>query len=295
MEGIVRQTWKHDPTTDICFVYTLTGNMLETLQEGHYPRAATAMERIAEHYDIPSIHMGLEVARLEKAGRLVFKGPRPKTDEEKAALEDKILFSPDGVHPYSDSGHQLYLEAIVRSMAGIREQGKVGPHRVGGPFVADNWEAARMIPLSRAKLSAGWEKLDPSVDGIAKRFSGRLPELWKANRPGETVTFRVRGSVVRIYDLLGPDCGQITIQVDDRPAYVKPRFDAYCTYHRLAYLVVGKALSDDVHEITLTIHPDQPDKVAILSRRSEKIDDPARFDDTAWYAGAVLLVGEWLD
>ena len=295
MEGIVRQTWKHDPTTDICFVYTLTGNMLQTLQEGHYPRAATAMERIAEHYAVPSIHMGIEVARLKKEGRLIFKGRKPKTDEEKAALGDKILFSPDAVHPYTDSGHQLYLEAIRRSMAQIRAQGKVGPHRLGPPFVADNWEAARMIPLSRAKLSAGWEKLDPSVDGIAKRFSGRLPELWKANRPGETVTFRVRGSVVRIYDLLGPDCGQITIQVDGRPAYVKPRFDAYCTYHRLAYLVVGKALSDDVHEITLTIHPDQPDKVAILSRRSERMDDPARFDDTAWYAGAVLLVGEWLD
>ncbi|UCD50194.1 MAG: SGNH/GDSL hydrolase family protein, partial [Phycisphaerales bacterium] len=120
MEGIVRQTWKHDPTTDICFVYTLAGNMLQTLQEGFYPRSATAMEDVAEHYGIPSIHMGLEVARLEKEGRLIFKGPRPKTDEEKAALGDKILFSPDGVHPYIDTGHQLYLEAIVRSIARIR-------------------------------------------------------------------------------------------------------------------------------------------------------------------------------
>jgi hypothetical protein len=276
-------------------VYTLAGNMLETLQEGHYPRSATAMERIAEHYDIPSIHMGLEVASLEKAGRLVFKGPRPKTDEEKAALGDKILFSPDGVHPYADSGHQLYLEAVVCSMASIRERDRRGPHALRWPFVADNWEAAKMIPLSRAKLSAGWQKLDPDVDGIAKRFSNRLPEMWKANHPGETIAFRVRGSVVRIYDLLGPDCGQISIQVDDQPAYVKPRFDAYCTYHRLGYLVVGEALSNEVHEITLTIDSEQPDKVAILSQRQQTMDDPARFDDTAWYAGAILLVGDWLD
>ncbi len=295
MEGIVRQTWRHDPKTDICFVYTLTGNMVETLQKGSFPRAASAMERIADHYGIPSIHMGLQVARLAEQGRLIFKGPKPKTDEEKAALGNKILFSPDAVHPYPDTGHQLYLDAIVRSMAKIRRRGKPGPHKLGTPFRADNWEAAKMIPLSRAQLSSGWKKLDPSTDSLAKRFGNRLPELWKANRPGESVTFRVRGSVVRIYDLLGPDCGQVTVKIDDRPAVVRPRFDAYCTYHRLSHLAVGRDLADAPHKITLTIHSDQPDKVAILSQRNEKMDKPERFDDTAWYAGAVLILGDWLD
>lgn len=295
MEGIVRQTWRQYPATDICFVYTLAGNMLQTLQEGFYPRSATAMEDVANHYAIPSIHMGIEVARLEKEGKLIFKGPKPKTDEEKAALGEKILFSPDAVHPYTDSGHQLYLEAVVRSMAQIGAQGKPGPHRLIEPLRADNWEAAQMVPLSRAKLSAGWQKLNPETDAMAKRFGDRLPEVWKADRPGESMTFRVGGSVVRIYDLVGPDCGQVTIQVDDEPAYVKPRFDAYCTYHRLSTLAVGKALTDAEHEITLTIHPEQPDKVAILSQRNETMDDPKRFDGTTWYAGAVLLLGEWLD
>ncbi len=295
MEGIVRQTWRHDPNTDICFVYTLTGGMLKTLQEGHFPRAASAMERIADHYGIPSIHMGLQVARLEAQGRLIFKGAKPKTDEERAALGDKILFSPDAVHPYPDTGHQLYLESVVRSMALIRKCGEPAPHQLAAPFVADNWEAAKMIPLSRARLSAGWKRLDPRTDRLAKRFGNRLSELWKASRPGESVTFRVRGSVVRIYDLVGPDCGQITVKIDDRPAFIRPRFDAYCTYHRLSHLSVANDLADTTHQITLTIHPEQPDKVAILSRRNQTMDDPARFDDTAWYAGAILILGDWVD
>jgi hypothetical protein len=45
----------------------------------------------------------------------------------------------------------------------------------------------------------------------------------------------------------------------------------------------------------LTIHPEQPDKAKILSQRNEKIDDPKRYDGTAWYAGAILLVGELVD
>ena len=60
MEGIVRQTWLADPETDICFVYTLTERMLSDLQQGKYPRAASVMERLADHYGIPSIHMGLK-------------------------------------------------------------------------------------------------------------------------------------------------------------------------------------------------------------------------------------------
>ncbi|MGH7968400.1 MAG: SGNH/GDSL hydrolase family protein, partial [Limisphaerales bacterium] len=135
MEGIVRQTWKNDPATDICFVYTLAGNMLETLQQGRFPHSASAMEKIADYYSIPSIHMGLEVARLEKAGKLVFKGDKPHNEVERAALGGRILFSPDGVHPYTDSGHQLYLEAVVRSFSKIENVGKPGPHTLPSPFV----------------------------------------------------------------------------------------------------------------------------------------------------------------
>ncbi len=295
MEGIVRQTWKDDPATDICFVYTLAGNMLQTLQEGSFPRSASAMEKIAEHYGIPSIHMGLQVARLEKEGQLVFKGPKPKTEQEKAELGDKILFSPDAVHPYTDTGHQLYLEAVVRSMAKIRGRGIPVPHLLSDPFVADNWEKAKMIPLSRARLSEGWKKLNPETDNMAKRFGNRLPEVWQADKPGEAIKFHMRGSVVRIYDLVGPNCGQITVQIDDKPASVRPRFDAYCTYHRLSCLTVGMGMEPVEHQITLTIHPDQPDKAKILSRRNQTIDDPKRFDGTTWYAGAILILGDFLD
>lgn len=295
MEGIVRQTWKNDPTTDVCFVYTLAGNMLETLQQGRFPRSASAMEQVADRYGIPSIHMGLEVARLEKAGRLVFKGQKPKTDADREALGDKILFSPDAVHPYPDTGHQLYFEAVVRSLAKIRKVRASGPHRLAGPLVADNWEEAKMVPLSRAKLSAGWRRLESSADRLAKSFGDRLPEVWQAREPGESVSFRFRGTTVRIYDLLGPDCGQVSVVLDDRPPAVRPRFDAYCTYHRLGSFAVGEGLADAVHTVTVTISPDPPDKARILSQRGEKMDDPARFEGTAWYAGAILLVGEWLD
>jgi hypothetical protein len=269
--------------------------MLETLQAEQLPRSMVAMEQIAEHYGIPSVAMGLAVARLEKAGKLVFKGERPKSESDKAALGDRIVFSPDGVHPYPETGHQIYSETVIRAMEQLRKKRQLSAHAVPTPFVADNWEAATMVPLSRAKLSPGWQRLDPGNDTLAKRFSLRLPEMWNATQPGESVSFRFRGTTAKIYDLLGPDCGQVIVRLDEQESVVKPRFDAFCTYHRLATLNVGEGLPDGIHKIELSIHPEQPDKAKILGQRNEKIDDPKRYDGTTWYAGAILLVGELVE
>jgi lysophospholipase L1-like esterase len=297
MEGIVRQTWRAQPTTDICFVYTLTEGMLGDLEGGKFPRAASAMEQVADHYGIPSIHMGLEVAHLHQAGKLIFTGPLPQTDAERTALNGKLVFSGDGVHPYPETGHQLYLECIVRSMAQIERTGRVGRHRLPQPLVADNWEQAKLVPLSAVKLSSGWQKLDPNTPSLAQRFKSRLPELWKADKPGETITLRYKGTALMVYDLLGPDCGQVSIQFDNKPPVVQARFDAFCTYHRLAALpVAADTVPDAVHTITIHILPDQPDKLTILHQRKENANlkelDPKAYNDTAWYAGAILHIGD---
>ena len=296
IEGIVRQTWRADPTTDICFVYTLTEGMLGDLQSGKFPRAASAMEDVADHYNIPSIHMGLEVARLQQAGKVVFRGALPQTPDENAANGGRIVFSGDGVHPYPETGHQLYLESIVRSMAQISKVGVARRHALPAPLDRDNWEQAKMIPLSAADLSSGWKKLDPASHPLAKRFQVRTPELWKANKAGDSIQFKFRGTSASIYDLLGPDCGQVSVQFDDRPAEVHPLFDAFSNYHRLATLGIADGAVLGVHSVTITILPGQPDKLKILHQRLEnaaiKELDPAVYNDTAWYAGALLIIGE---
>ncbi|MEQ1841053.1 MAG: SGNH/GDSL hydrolase family protein [Verrucomicrobiales bacterium] len=72
MEGIVRQAWTADTKTDIIFVYTVSEPFLADLQAGKFSRAASAMEEVADHYGIPSIHLGIEVAKQAKEGTLIF-------------------------------------------------------------------------------------------------------------------------------------------------------------------------------------------------------------------------------
>ncbi len=232
---------------------------------------------------------------MARSGKLIFTGPLPKTAEEKTAAGGKIVFSPDSVHPYPETGHELYLQAIVRSLPAIQaESKKPGPHLLGTPFTPDHYQQAQIVPINKAIMSAGFQRIDPQSEKM-RWFGKRLPALQRADKPGETIHFKFKGTRAAIYDVIGPDCGQVIVTLDDQPPVVQSRFDSYCTYHRLATLLIGTELPDTVHTVKIEIHPEQPDKAKILSQRGEKINDPKRFDDRAFYPGALLLVGELAD
>jgi len=167
VEGIVRQIWKQNPHTDICFVYTIGHWMLKELQAGKNVSFGRVMETVANAYGIPTIDLGVEIAQREKAGTLVFKSSTP--------VEGKLVFSADGVHP-GDAGHDLYRDIIARSMLKMKATGAARPHVLPVPLEATNWETATLLPITRAKLSAGWEPVDPSKDAvIATTKGGRTP------------------------------------------------------------------------------------------------------------------------
>lgn len=293
MEGIVRQTWKAYPKCDICFVYTLTEALAPAMMEGKFQRSASAMEKIADHYGIPTIHMGMEVAKLAKEGKLLWKAKLPKTDEEKKAVGDKFVFAPDSVHPHPETGHELYLQAIVRSWEPITAASKTtGEHVLATPFIASNYERAQLLPLTQATLSPGFVSLDAKTDDFGKRWANRMTTLHKAAKPGDTLSFKFKGTRCSIYDIVGPDCGNVAITLDDQPAKVVPRIDAYCTYHRLAALLIGSDLPDTVHTVKIEVLADKLDKAAILAKNGNKIDKPERFEGTCFYPGAILVVGE---
>ncbi len=292
MEGIVRKIWRANSRTDICFVYTLKQNMLGDLQSGKFPTSASAMEYVAEHYGIPSIHMGIETAKLEQQGELIFQGPKGVFPVEGATSDEKIVFSPDGVHPYLSSGHVLYFQAIERSMRAIeKDPAKPVEHNLGKPLMEDNWEDAKTISLDQVKLSSGWKQLDSNKDHLAKVFQKTLPTLYRAEKPGESISFQFLGTDAKIFDLMGPDCGKVLVQVDDQPAVSHFRFDSYCISSRIGALPVATELPNQVHRVTLTIDTEKPDKKTILAKHGNTMDDPQRFEGVTWYASAILLRG----
>ena len=295
MEGIVRQIWKQDPTIDICSVYTIhTKAMAGDYVKGLCPRSTSAMEQLADHYAIPSINVGMRIVELHEAGKLTYKSAvDPKTGKRLPAPKGTILFANDDCHPRPE-GHAVYTDVIAQAITAMAPQGKPGPHTIKPPFVRDNWEAAKLVPLTSAMLTSGWKKL-PQTTGLGKRFARFMPAMWEATRPGQAITFRFRGSRVGLYDILGPDGGQAIITVDGvrRQRPVK-RFDHYCSYHRIATLSIASGLdATKVHTVRVEIHPDQPDRSPVTNReKGKKGFDPKRYDGTCMRVGGLLIIGE---
>ena len=293
MEGIIRQARRANPEVDLCIVYTVCESMVKGIQEGKFPPTYEAMEAIANHYNLPSLHMGLDVVRGVTDGKILFRGAYPETEEEKAALGDRILFSCDGVHPLRE-GHAFYRDAVARAMEIMAPLGTPGPVSLPEPFREDNFEYARLTSLSDLALSSGWTKLDPASDPMAQRFEAKLPELWCARTPGESITVRFKGTSILVYDLVGPGCGQIKVTMDGEALKTIPRFDAWSLDYRVYYAIAATDLENREHVARFEIDTEQPDKAAILKQRGKAIDDPERYEGTAWYVGNICVTGEVL-
>jgi lysophospholipase L1-like esterase len=292
MEGIVRQTWAANPRTDVCFVYTFRVGYEQDLQAGFCPRAASAMELLADHYGIPSVNFALKVCELQQAGKLVFKSAEPT----EAGV---IRFSEDGVHPL-EAGHRVYSEVLAEAFKQMSANSQPVHHaaKMATPFVADNWSAAKMVPIKQSMLSGDWTHLEPTAD-LPKSFSRRMGEIWETTQPGSRLSFKFRGSRAQVYDLLAPDGGQVNITVDGQPqSKPVPRFDSYCTYARIATLPVADGLDPNaVHTVTIEVDAKQPDRSPVAFRLKDpevELKSP-KFQGTKFRVSQILVLGDFVE
>ena len=306
MEGIVRQTWRHNPDTDIVFIYTITEAMLEDYKAGRCPRAASCMEMLADHYGVPSICFGPRVAADVTAGKLVMTigevetAVPPETPNRDQAIAEELakkgqkLFSKDGVHPVLD-GAAYYLDSIKAVWPQFEVHEGVADHvaKLETVFFDTSYEKAKLVFIDRSFLRGTWRRIgkDDQNAGFAGRF-GCLP--WFSNTPGSRLKFCFRGTKCMLYDLLGPDCGQYWRTIDGvRQKSPMPLFDSYCTYYRLASQPVFEG-ADGVHTIELELDDDQPDRSSVsvhLSNPSEELKGQ-KYNGTTWYLGRLMLVGD---
>ena len=311
-DGIVRQIWANDPETDIVFVYTVTATSVKHYLDGRRQPTAEAMERLAQHYGIPSVDWGVEVARQCRAGKLImsmgeaYTAVAPDVKNRDAAAtemmkrEGKTLFAKDGVHP-ALPGHMIYsaeLSELWKAMEGVPPV----DHRIKGATAcfSPKMERAKIVPIDRSMLDDGWEPLekltlgnwDESLDGKQDQvpiFSSRAGKLWKAARAGAELKFRFHGSSCAIYDLLGPGCGIAEVTVDGKRLRDVSRFDGYSSYYRLGSFKVFDG-EEGLHEVKIVRAAKSPAKNHVKNRLPGTSREKYKTDDLLF--GSILLVGD---
>lgn len=268
VEGVVRQVWESHPTTDICFVYTIGTWMLKELQAGTAPGFGAVMETVANHYGIPTIDMGVEVAKQEGDGRLVYQSGTP--------VEGKTVFSADGVHP-GDAGHGIYRDVVARSMLAMGSTLGHKAHVLGARMDERCWEKATLLPIRQAKLSPGWSPVDAGGDPVYNDDAGRTKAMLRGavrcDREGETVTVRWKGTTVGFSDI--PHGGPMTVEAlidgTTTKTFERVQREMRRKHSRFFYL---PELAPGEHTVTFTI---------------KKLPEAGSF-----YAGQLLIVGTLL-
>lgn len=286
MEGMIRQILRFDPFIDICLLYTIREGQTTTYTQGGIPANIEGLEKIANYYHIPSIHMGLQASFLEKNKKLVWKNAATSAD-------GRIVFSKDGIHPLKAGGN-LYAAAIARSMIKMQAVNKRVRHLLPPPLLADNWEDARMLdPLKSAVFSKEWSSVKPEKIPLLKSFAPWFPYIMQACKSGASFSFRFSGNMVGMFDIGGPEAGQLLLNVDGQDVQLINRFNQYCN-NRYRGQCEFIQLDKGIHTVRFTISPVKANKRKILGRNQQKdiLSHPEKYGRTCEMLGKILIRGE---
>lgn len=119
MERIVRKTWLKNPKTDLLFFYTLANTHLDSYKDGKLPPAASAHERVAAFYGIPTVGTGLAAATKINAGEMKWEA-----------------FSRDSCHP-TQEGYEVFDAAFASALPELLKTGSPKAHDLGKSITPD--------------------------------------------------------------------------------------------------------------------------------------------------------------
>jgi lysophospholipase L1-like esterase len=280
VEGIVRQVRRACPRAGLAFVYTVSTPGLPDLLAGRYPPAAVAMERVAAHYGIPSLHLGFAVARQVAAGSLDFKAPEAPAAER--------TFSLDGVHP-TPAGHRLYHSVLARTLPLWFAAGAAGSPVLPPPLHADNWEHAALRLLDAAMFRGQWAPVSHDDPGLAGATKALLPPTWRTGEAGAAIEFSFTGRRLGLLGIAAPDSGEFRVTVDDQPPVTATFFDSFVspTFCRQRAWFFPGELAEGPHRVRVELLASAADKLAIKQQAGR----PATGDTAPYAANRLTLCG----
>lgn len=203
MEGILVQARRHNPAADIVMVHFVNPEMLDQIQRGIEPVSSGQHERLARHYQIPSVYLSRELADRIQAGSMTWEDyggthPGPAGNALAAGLVTDLLQSGWSMASFS------HAEPV--------------PHVMPADVLcAGAWLNPEILPDSALQPQSGWQFDVPDWTNLpgSKRDRFVHQKLWYAAEPGATVVLKFAGNAVGAWVLAGPDAGQLEIRIDD--------------------------------------------------------------------------------
>ncbi|MBT7303903.1 MAG: hypothetical protein HN849_30505 [Victivallales bacterium] len=272
IEGVIRKTRRANPAPELLFFHAFRAGFEKAYATGKCPTAITAYELLADHYGIPSVNAGYDIAQEVRAGTLVVKG-------------DKKAFSADGTRP-SALANQCYAATLAAAFTELATAKAAEPAALPEPLAPDHLEHAHEISATKDMLSGEWTRRGPE-DPLMARYARHFDELWVTRQPGAKLTYSFTGTGTGLALLVGPDIGRYRVSVDGKERSTQSRVDRWCYYHRLSAGSVASNLPFGKHTVQIELLPDPPN-------RDDPIAEAKRLDKykAEDFQGVALMIGK---
>lgn len=206
MEGIVRQARLSNPNVDVVLLHFADPGKIEQINRGQTPAVIRNHEKVAEHYQIPSINLAREVTERIHAGEFTW------------AKDFRDL------HP-SPFGHDLYAKSVSRLFDAVWKDAASIPVSTALPEPLDpaSYFHGRLVNPKEAvesqsvTIESGWKLLadwQPN-DGKGTRPGFVNVPVLASEEIGATLKFKFTGTAVGVFVASGPDTGTAEFRVDN--------------------------------------------------------------------------------
>ncbi len=317
VEGIIRQTIKSNPETDIVLVYTLFGEQSQDYVNGKLPASVSRLEPVAIHYNLPSIHMGMWAGFLIKDGKMLWKG-----DVEKAKAEGKEVFTKDGVHPLRTGGN-YYASAVARAFNEMKSKGSKESLKVIEPLSPVHMEMATMVKPSDIGIDSSWKVIHCDGNKDYDTFKYWFADIYDATPKSKPLKFKFKGNKIGLFDIGTKDCGGIEILVDGKklvatkyrgtgntvlrsellpasdPRISFTRFSSACMNPWLRGQYELQPIPDGVHDVEIrVVEFGREEKLQMIENAKFKVRPDimkkcsSMLDDSVVHFGRILIDGE---
>ena len=240
MEGIVRQARRLNPLTDIVFMYFADPDKIQDYNRGVIPAEIANHEKVAEHYNIPSVNLAREVTMRISNREFSWNGDF--VDLHPSPFGQKIYYN-----SISALLERCWIADTAKLLSVYPVPGKIDP------FCYDN---GKLVEVRKKDEMKGWKyvaKWTPH-DSASTRIDYADVPMLVCNEPGKTLMFRFRGKSAGIAVAAGPDAGIIEYSVDGKGWKSVDLLTQWSSWLHLPwYLVLGDELKNGSHILRIRI------------------------------------------
>ena len=242
MEGIVRHARESNPAMDIVIMHFVDPEKMNQYRSGIVPTEIQNHEKVAAHYNVPTINLALEVTERIDNGEFNWKND----------FKD--------LHP-SPFGQQIYFHSIKLFLddcwnVKVADNDQMKAYQLPNKLAEASYDKGVLIPAVEAKRAKGWQVNQnwTPADKTGTRDDFTKVPMLVTEKPGAILTYNFEGNAIGIAIASGQDAGIIEYRIDHEQWIKQDLFTQWSSQLHLPWFYTMKyGMKEGKHRLEMKV------------------------------------------